>query len=138
MYVYVYVCMYMCVCVYTYHIILTSPILWYFIEWIYKNLFYCLFLFSRKVKVEVLQLYPTLCDPMDYTVHGILQARILEWVAFAFSRGSYQSRDQTQVSLTTSRFFTSWVIREALISRGPWQNFQLRFWNILFAFLLLL
>ena len=37
---------------------------------------------------------------MDYTVHGILQARILEWVAFPFSRGSFQPRDQTQVSLT--------------------------------------
>ena len=40
----------------------------------------------------------TLCDPMRYTVHGILQARILEWVAFSFSRGSSQPRDQTQVS----------------------------------------
>ena len=43
---------------------------------------------------------PTLCDPMSYTVHGILQARILEWVTFPFSRGSSQPRDQTQVSLT--------------------------------------
>ena len=38
------------------------------------------------------------CDPMDYIVHGLLQARILEWVAFPFSRGSSQPRDQTQVS----------------------------------------
>ena len=38
-----------------------------------------------KMKVKVAQLCPTLCDPMDYTVHGILQARILEWVAFPFS-----------------------------------------------------
>ena len=38
-------------------------------------------------------------QPMDYRVHGILQARILEWVAFPFSRGSSQSRDRTQVSL---------------------------------------
>ena len=37
-------------------------------------------------------------DPMDYTIHGILQARILGWVAFPFSRGSSQPRDQTQVS----------------------------------------
>ena len=44
-------------------------------------------------KVKVVQLSPTLCDPMDYTVHGILQARILEWVAFPFSRGSSQPRD---------------------------------------------
>ena len=49
-------------------------------------------------------------DPMDYTVHGILQARILEWVAFPFSRGSRgssQPRDQTQISQTAGRFFTS-------------------------------
>ena len=40
-----------------------------------------------KVKVKVTQLFPTLCDPIDYTVHGILQARILEWVAFSFNPG---------------------------------------------------
>ena len=49
-------------------------------------------------KVKVAQLCPTLCDPMDCIVHGVLQARILEWVAFPFSRGSSQPRDQTQVS----------------------------------------
>ena len=53
-----------------------------------------------KVKVEVTQSSPIICDPMDYTVHGILQARILEWVAFPFSRGYSQPRDQTQVSHT--------------------------------------
>ena len=42
-------------------------------------------------KVKVAQSRPTLCDPMNYTVHGIPQARILEWVAFPFSRGSSQS-----------------------------------------------
>ena len=46
-----------------------------------------------KMKVKVAQLCPTLCDPVDYTVHGILQARILEWVVFAFCGGSSQSRD---------------------------------------------
>ena len=45
--------------------------------------------------------------------HGILQARILEWVAFLFSRGSSQPRDQTQVSHIASRLFTSWATREA-------------------------
>ena len=40
------------------------------------------------VKVKVAQSCPTLCDPIDYTVHGVLQARILEWVAFPFSRES--------------------------------------------------
>ena len=56
---------------------------------------------------------PTLCDPMDYTVHGILQVRILEWVASPFSRGSSQSRDWTQVSRIAGGFFTSWATREA-------------------------
>ena len=45
--------------------------------------------------------------PMDYTVHGILQAIILEWVAFPFSREFSQPRDQTQVSCITGGFFTS-------------------------------
>ena len=44
------------------------------------------------MKVKVAQSCPTLCNPMDSTVHGILQARILEWVAFPFSRGSSQPR----------------------------------------------
>ena len=48
--------------------------------------------------------YPGLGDPMDYTVHGILQARILEWVAFLFSRGSSKPRDWTQVSRIAGRF----------------------------------
>ena len=61
---------------------------------------------------------PTLCGPMDYIVHGILQARILEWVAFPFCRGSSQPRDRTQLSQTqisriAGRFFTSWATREA-------------------------
>ena len=50
----------------------------------------------KKSEVKVAQSCPTLCDPMDYTVHGILQARILEWVVFPFSRGSSQPRDRTR------------------------------------------
>ena len=50
----------------------------------------------------------------DYNVHGILQARILEWVAFPFSRGSSQPRDRTQVSSIAGGFFTSWATRESL------------------------
>ena len=65
-----------------------------------------------KVQVKVAQLCLTLCDPMD-CIHGILQARILEWVAFSFSEGSSQPRDQTQVSHIAGRFFTSWATREA-------------------------
>ena len=69
---------------------------------------------TEEAEGESRQSCPTLCNTMDYTVHGILQARILEWVAFAFSRRSSQPRDQTQVSRTAGRFFTNWAIREAL------------------------
>ena len=58
-------------------------------------------------KVKVAQSCPTLCDPMDCIVHGILQARILEWLTFPFSRESSQPRDQTQVSRIAGGFFTS-------------------------------
>ena len=107
---------------------------------------------TTKVKVKITQLCSTICDPKDYTVYGILQARILElvafpfsrdlpnpgigprsptlkadslpaepqgsprileWVAYPFSSGSSQRRDQTQVSLIAGRFFTNWAIREA-------------------------
>ena len=46
--------------------------------------------------MKVAQLCPTLCNPVGYSVCGILQARIWEWVAFPFSRGSSQPRDRTQ------------------------------------------
>ena len=65
------------------------------------------------VKVKVAQLYPTLCNPMDSIVPGILQTRILEWEAFPFSRVSSQPRDWTQVSHIAGGFFTSWATREA-------------------------
>ena len=51
--------------------------------------------------------------PMDYTVHGILQAKIMEWIAFPFSRGSSQPSDWTQVSCIAGGFFNSWATREA-------------------------
>ena len=64
----------------------------------------CLFeVLPGPMKVKVAQSCLTLCNPMDYTVHGILQARILEWVAFPFSRGSFQPRDPTQVSCIAGR-----------------------------------
>ena len=70
------------------------------------------------VCVLVTQLCPALCHPTDCSppgssVHGILQARILEWVASPSSMGSSQSRDQTQVSCIAGRFFTIWATREA-------------------------
>ena len=64
-------------------------------------------------EVKVIQLCPTLCDLKDCIVHGILQARILEWVAFPFSRGSSQPKDWTQVSRVAGGFFTNWATREA-------------------------
>ena len=70
--------------------------------------------FEAVVKLKVTQMWLTLCDPMDYTAHWILQARILEWVDFSFSRESSKSRDQTQVSCIAGGFFTSWATREAL------------------------
>ena len=70
-----------------------------------------------KMKVLVAQLCLTFCDSMDCSppgssVHGILQARILEWVAIPFSRGSSQPRDQIQVSCIGGRFFTIRDTRE--------------------------
>src|SRR5574340_309044 len=64
-----------------------------------------------KSESEVVQSCPTLWDPMDCSlpgssVHGIFQARVLEWVAISFSRGSYQLRDRTRVSCIASRCFT--------------------------------
>ena len=48
---------------------------------------------TKRGEVKITQSLLTLCNPIDYTVHGILQARILEWVAIPFSRGSYQPRN---------------------------------------------
>ena len=69
-------------------------------------------------EVKVAQSCLTLCDSMDYTVHGVLQARILEWVAFPFSGGSSQPRDRTGVSCIAGGFFTNWVIRESWFTTG--------------------
>ena len=76
----------------------------------------CIFLCA--VLCLVIQLYPTLCDPMDCSppgssVHGILQARMLEWVAIPSSRSAYEPKVWTQVSHIACRFFTIWVTREA-------------------------
>ena len=66
-----------------------------------------LYRLSYREAPKVAQSCPTFCDTMGYTVHGILQARILEWVAFPFSGGSFQPRDQTQVSHIAGGFSTS-------------------------------
>ena len=70
---------------------------------------------GKPLKGKVAQSWLTLCDPVDYTVHGILQARILEWVVFPFSSGSSWPRNWTGVSCIAGRLFTSWATREA-----PW------------------
>ena len=69
------------------------------------------------------------CDPMDCSlpgssVHGILQARILEWVAISFSRGSSQPWNRTHVSCIAGRFFTDWARREALFELLPIEKFS--------------
>ena len=64
-------------------------------------------------EVKVSQSCPTLWDPMDCIVHGILQARIVEWVACPSFRGSSQPRDRIQVSCTAGRLFISWATTEA-------------------------
>ena len=74
-------------------------------------------------KTEVAQACLTLCNPMDHSipvssVHGIFQARVLEWVAISFSRGSYWPRDRTRVSHIAGRRFTIWATREATRSQG--------------------
>ena len=82
------------------------------------------------LKVKVTQSCLTLCDPMDYTVRRILQARILEWVAVPFPGGSSQPRDQTQISHIAGLFFTSWATSEA----QEWV--VLRSWKVFFLNLL--
>ena len=72
---------------------------------------------TRESESEVAQSCPTVCDPMDCSllwdssIHGIFQARVLEWVAIPVSRGSSLSRDWTRVSCIAGRFFTIWVTR---------------------------
>ena len=75
------------------------------VEWLYEDLQDLL-----ESESEVAQSYPTLCDPMDCSLpgsslHGILQARVLEWVAISFSRVSSQPRDRTWVSCIPGRRF---------------------------------
>ena len=81
---------------------------------------------------EVAQSCPTLCDPVECSppgssVHGTLQARILEWVAISFSRGSSQPRDRTQVSRIAGRCFNLWATREAPVNRVDRYNVWLVF-----------
>ena len=78
---------------------------------------------------EVAQSCPTLCNPVasslsGSSIHGIFQARVLEWIAIAFSRGSSWPRDRTQVSRIAGRRFTIWATREA----RPKESWGLKNW----------
>ena len=82
-----------------------------------------------KVKVKVTQSCLTLCDPVEYTVRGILQARILEWVAYS-SRSSWP-RNWIWVSCIAGRFFTNWAIREAQVSYQG--SIQVQSWETVYS-----
>ena len=103
------------------------------------------------MKVSVAQLCPTLCNTMDCSplgssVHGILQARILEWVVMPFSRESSQPGDWSWVFHFAGRFFTIWATRELLTRSYSsslfsffifWENYTLfLMWLNQFIFLL--
>ena len=112
------------------------------------------------LKVKVTQSCLTLCDPIDCSppgssVHGILQARILEWLAIPFSRGSSWLRNQTQVSCFVGTFFAVWATRHylcvywrtknisislfyAVKSWRMWFNIRILAWNVNFLLCLLL
>ena len=99
------------------HCVLTWSFLWCFYMFIFPLIRTSVIL-DWGVKVLVAQSCLTLCDAMDCSlsgssVHWISQARILDWVAISFSRGSSQPRDQMQVSCIAGRFFTIWAIRES-------------------------
>ena len=91
-----------------------------FIFWAGSYLLFSFIFYMMLISVLCLvtQSCLTLCDPIDCSPQaplsmGILQTRILQWVAISFSRGSSQPSDQTQVSLIAGRFFPSWITREA-------------------------
>ena len=89
-------------------------------------IFFSIMVYNRKEN-EVTQSCLTLCDPMDCSlpgssVHGIFQARVLEWVAISFSRRSSWPRDWTRVSHIVGTHFTIWATREVLIT-GCWIYF---------------
>ena len=85
--------------------------------------------YTVKMTASVFQSCLTLCNPTDgsppgSSVHGILEARTLEWVAIPFSRGSSSSRGRTWVSCIAGRFFTVWATREAsILFKYPFHEF---------------
>ena len=80
------------------------------------------YIFFSESESEVTQSCPTLCYPMDcslpgFSVHGIFQARLLEWVAISFSRRSLWPRNWTRVSCIVGRCSTVWATRDVKIKR---------------------
>ena len=99
------------------HLILCHPLL--LLPSIFLLFLILLFFNLSESESEVTQSCPTLCNPMDcslpgFSIHGIFQATVPEWVAISFSRVSSQPRDQTWVSHIAGRCFTLWATREAL------------------------
>ena len=98
-----------------------------------SSYFSCVFVCVCDMCVLVAQSFSTLCDSMDCSptvssVHEILHAKVLEWVAISFSRGSSQPKDWAQVSCIAGRFFTNWINRETalfLLSRCNIKSFCL-------------
>jgi len=91
----------------------------------YLNIMHETEYYAWKSESEVARWFLTLCDRMDYSlpgfsVHGIFQGRILEWVAISFSRGSSWPTDLTQVSHIAGRCFILWPTREAPIYLLYW------------------
>ena len=72
---------------------------------------------------------PVDCSLLGSSVHGILQARILEWVAISFSRGSSRPRNRTRISCNAARFFTNWATREVFTVAGGDFNW-LSLWSL--------
>ena len=84
---------------------------------------------------EVAQSCPILCHPMDCSlphssVHGIFQARVLEWVAISFPRGSSWPRDQTWVSHIVGRRFTVWITKEVSCCRVSFRTLSHNLWAL--------
>ena len=104
-------------------------------DWHVLWFFFCFYRLLKNWKL-VAQSCPTLCDPMDcsppgFSVYGIVQARILQWVAIPLSTGSSQPSDWKWVSHIAGRFFTIWATREALwySSSFPLYLLQLLVWR---------
>ena len=104
-----------------------------------RQILYCLshqgspFFWEVKVKVLVTQLCRTLCNPMDcslpgFSIHVIFQARILEWVAISFFRGSSQPKDQTRISSIADTSFPSESLGKTFFGKVTNKNFDLLFY----------